>query len=81
MPDPESPPPRRPFQFTLGTLLLVTALVSVLAAALGGLLRRRQGAFEMPPGFFVLMTIAAPVAVLIFLSLAQSLLRWLNRRR
>ena len=81
MPNGESPPPRRPFQFTLGTLLLVTTLVSILAAALAGLLQRRSSSFEMPPGFFVLMTIAAPVAVLIFLSLTRALVRWLGRRR
>jgi hypothetical protein len=39
MPDAELPGPQRPrFQFGLATLFLVTALCSVLAAALGGML-------------------------------------------
>lgn len=73
--------PRRPFQFGLGALFLVTALCSVLAAALGGMLRSRWGGPETPPGFFELMAAAAPVAVVILLSLFRSAALWLRRRR
>ncbi|MHC4181008.1 MAG: hypothetical protein ACYSWU_26210 [Planctomycetota bacterium] len=82
MPDAKAPePPRRPFQFGLGALLLATALCSVLAAALGGMLRTRWGLSSMPPGFFELMAAAAPVAMVILLSLLRSAALWLKRRR
>jgi hypothetical protein len=82
MAEPEPTGPERPrFQFGLGTLFLVTALCSVLAAALGGMLRSRAGFSGMPPGFFELMAAAAPVGVVIVLSLLRSAMRWLNRRR
>jgi len=82
MPDTEFPDPQRPrFQFGLGTLFLLTALCSVLAAALGGMLRSRRGDSGMPPGFFELMAAAAPVAVVILLSLLRSAVHWLKRRR
>jgi hypothetical protein len=82
MPEAELPDPKRPrFQFGLGTLFLLTALCSVLAAALAGMLRSRAGISPMPPGFFELMAAAAPVAVLILLSLLRAGVLWLKRRR
>lgn len=82
MPDAKTPePPRRPFQFGLGTLFLVTALCSVLAAALGGMLHRSWGISSMPPGFFVSMAAAAPLAMMVLLSLLRSVVLWLKRRR
>ena len=82
MPDAQTPePPRRPFQFGLGTLFLVTALCSVLAAALGGMWRSRRGDTGMPPGFFELMAASAPVAVVVLLSLLRSAVLWWKRRR
>jgi len=75
-----SPPPRRPFQFGLATLLLVTALFSILSASLAGMLR---GSFDssMPPGFFILMAAAAPVGVAILISLFHAAVSLLKRRR
>jgi hypothetical protein len=82
MPDAELPGPQRPrFQFGLATLFLVTALCSVLAAALAGMLRSRWGGPSMPPGFFELMAAAAPVAVVIVLSLLRAAVLWLKRRQ
>jgi len=75
------PPPRRPFQFSLATLMGVTALCSVLSAALGGMLRGRGVGSQMPPGFFVMMAAAAPVAVVIAASLYVAAKRFLARRR
>ena len=74
-----SGPPRRPFQFTLGTLLLITMLTSVLAAALAGMLR--LGHSSLPRGFFVLMVVAAPMAVMILLSLLRSISGLFDRKR
>jgi hypothetical protein len=82
MPDAEpTPPPRQPFQFSLATLLLITALLSVLAAALAGMLRRQYGGSSLPSGFFVVMAVAAPMAVMILISLLYSVVRFLRRRR
>jgi hypothetical protein len=81
MPDAEPPEPRRPFQFGLGALFLLTALCSVLAAALGGILRSRWGVSPMPPGFFELMAAASPIAVVILLSLLRAGVLWLKRHR
>ena len=80
--DPSEPPqPRRRFQFSLSTLLLITALFGVLAAALAGMLHRREGRPSMPPGFFIVMAVAAPMAVLIAVSLLRAVVQWLQRRR
>lgn len=75
-----SKPPRPPFQFGLGTLFLVTAMCSVLAAALAGMLRSRFYT-SMPPGFFELMAAAAPMAMLIVVSLIRSAVQLLKGRR
>jgi len=75
------PPPKRPFQFGLASMLLIMVLFSVLAAALAGLLHRHQGRSTMPPGFFVLMAVAAPVGLMILASLFRAVTRYLNRRR
>lgn len=77
----EPPPPRRPFQFGISTMLWITALVAVLCGALAGMCRERAGAFALPRGFFILMAIAAPVAIMIGVSLILSLRKRLNRRR
>ena len=74
----EPSPQRRPFQFGLGVLLLIMVLTSVLAAALGGMLRGQAGESPLPSGFFVLMAVAAPVAVLILLSLIRAIAKRLR---
>ena len=82
MPDAEPDGPRRPFQFGLASLMLVTLLVSILAAALGGMLRSPgSGGVRLPPGFFLLMAAAAPLAVLILLSLLRTAARLRDRYR
>jgi hypothetical protein len=74
---PEPQPPHRWYQFSLARMFLLTTLVSVLVAAWSGLVRF-QG--SMPIGFYV-MTIAAPLAIVIVLSLLHALGRLLDRRR
>ncbi|MEN6494608.1 MAG: hypothetical protein ABFD16_09985 [Thermoguttaceae bacterium] len=74
---PEPQPPHRWYQFSLARMFLLTTLVSVLVAAWSGLVRF-QG--SMPIGFYV-MTIAAPLAVVIVLSLLHALGRLLDHRR
>lgn len=65
------------YQFSLARMFLLTTLVSVLVAAWSGLVRF-QG--SMPIGFYV-MTVAAPLAIVIVLSLLHALGRRLDRRR
>ncbi len=78
--DPPDPPPRKPFQFGLKRLMLITALASVVFATLAGLLRSSSEA-RMPPGFFVLMAIAAPMALMIGISLFQNVSDRIRRRK
>lgn len=76
-PDPHQPS-RRPFQFSLGCLLLVTTMVAVLAAALAGMWRAHHGDLAVNPEVFRLMAIAAPLAVLMVVSLIYSLVKRLR---
>jgi len=75
------PPQKRPFQFGLASMLLVMVLVSVLAASLAGLLHRHQGRSTMPPGFFVLMAVAAPMGLLILAALFRAVTQYFKHRR
>lgn len=72
---PEPTPPGRWHQFSLARLFLWMTLVSVLAASWAGLTRQDR---PVPLGF-VLMVAAAPLAMVILLSLFQAICRLLNR--
>ncbi|MBN2023994.1 MAG: hypothetical protein JW809_14515 [Pirellulales bacterium] len=76
---PETPRRRRRFQFGLGSLFLLTFLVSVLAASLAGMIQS-SAAVTAPRYLFVLMAVAAPLATLVGLSLLWTAARWLRRR-
>ena len=76
--EPELGPARGPWQFSIASLLVTMALVSVLAAALGGLLDPSQTTY--PRGFFVVMIVAAPLLVMIVASLLVAMRRWFDRR-
>jgi hypothetical protein len=73
-----STPRRRRFQFGLFSLLLLMLIVSVLAAALSGMLQLSDT--SLPRGFFVVMAVAAPMAVLVAVGLLRSVSRLLGRR-
>ena len=75
------PPPKRPFQFGLASMLLVMVLVSVLSASFAGLWHRHRGEATMPPGFFVLMAVAAPMALMILASVLRAVTRYIASRR
>ena len=84
MPDAEPSEPRRPrgrYQYSLASLLMLTGLVSVLAAALGGMLRGTYGESAVPVHYFVIMIIAAPLGVMMFVSLLWLGVRLISRRR
>lgn len=64
-------PPGRRRQFSLGGLMMLTMVMAVMAAVLGGLLNegaRRQN--------FVLIGIAAPIGVMVLASLWYHVTHW-----
>jgi len=83
---PSEPQPRRPrrrFQFGLGTMLLAALPISILSAAWAGMIGLGAGSTRLPQGFFVLMAAAAPMAVMILISVCRTIVRLLggSRRR
>ena len=82
--EPEPPRPPRRFQFGLGTLLLAALPISILSAAWAGMMGLGAENAVLPQGFFVLMAAAAPVAVMILISVCRMVFRLLaesSRRR
>jgi len=71
----------RRYQFSLSALLVAMFLVAVLASAFSGLVRQEPVGARMPPGFFVLMTIATPLALMILASVWCAVARRLKQRR
>jgi hypothetical protein len=81
MPEEDRPPPRRRrFQFTLASMFLAMTLLSILAAALGGMMREAEGRPWIMRGFFIVMAAALPVAMLIAISAMRAFERWRRRR-
>ena len=81
MSESDPPPPRRRFQFSLGSLFLAMLFCSVLSTVLAGLLYPQRTGSSLPRGSFVLLAAAAPMAVMIVLSLYQAIVRLINHRR
>ncbi|MGD9644760.1 MAG: hypothetical protein AB7U73_03550 [Pirellulales bacterium] len=75
MSEPSTPPPtgRSPWQFSLATLLWVTVLLSVLLAFLGGVLRTQGREASLETMLFRLALIAAPLAILVVVSVVRGL--------
>lgn len=65
-------PRRRRFQFGLWIWFPAVLLASVVLGALSGMLRADTSGGPLPKTFFILMAAAAPVAMLVLMSL----LRW-----
>jgi uncharacterized membrane protein YfcA len=63
-------------QFRIQTLLVVTLLFAVLAAVLGELLRSNGHPDTFRVFFFILLTVAAPVLVMIVSSTITGIRRW-----
>lgn len=80
----ENHPTRRRFQFSLATLLLIVVPVSLLAGALGGMLRTETDTAGLPRSFFVILAIMVPIGLMIVASIARSAIGWFvgrNRSR
>lgn len=60
------PSPRRPFQFTMTTLFMLMALVSVIFAGVGGMFRYAIAGGELR-GHFVIITLLAPLGLVVLL--------------
>jgi hypothetical protein len=76
-PTPDRPPGR--FQFRLATLMLAMVLISVPAALFGGFLR--PGGDGEYRGRLVLLTLMAPLGLIVLLGVLRLLVRSRQRRR
>jgi hypothetical protein len=81
--DPRRPDVPRPWQprFTVATLLMVMLVFSVMAAAGSYLMRSLEADSRRAQLTFLLFTLAAPVLLLIVVSLLRQLTDWWRRRR
>ena len=80
LPPPEVSPPWQP-RFTIGTLLLVMVVFSVMAAAGSYLMRSLQQGTHSSQLIFVLFTVASPVLLVVVVSLLWKITAWFSRRR
>ena len=76
-----SPPPRNRWQFSLGSLMLFVTLFAVLMSALGGMIRIQAGEKLSMPHAFLIMAIAAPVGMVILISVILAVKQWHERRK
>jgi hypothetical protein len=77
-PGDEPPEPRRPFQFTMSTMFLLVALMSVVFAGVGGMFRYAKTGGELR-GHFVIITLLAPLGLVVLLGGLRLL--WLRHQR
>ena len=71
-------PPR--FRFGIGSLMLVTIVVGITAAAARQYVRANEYGTS-PRALFVMFTLAAPLLVLVTLSVIHQGVGWLSRRQ
>ena len=76
----DTSPNRRRFQFSLATLLFLILPVSILAGALGGMLRPETTGARLPRGFFVILAVMAPMGLMIAVSLVRAAAGHLSKR-
>ena len=76
---PDIPPPWRP-RFGIGTLMLVTVVCSVTAAAGSYLARSLQTGSSSAKLTFILFTLVAPVALLLVVSVLWQIVHRQKRR-
>ena len=78
MSEPDSPPPRRNrFTFGLAAMMLLMLMCSILSALLAGMMRHGDG----DQYAYVLVSVAAPVGVMIAISLWAQARKTRKRRR
>jgi magnesium-transporting ATPase (P-type) len=77
----EKPPSRKRWQFGLGSLMLFVTLFAVLMSALGGMIRIQSGEKIALPHSFLIMAIAAPMGMVIVISVFLAVKQWYERRK
>ena len=75
------PPPRNRWQFSLGSLMLFVTLFAVLMSALGGMIRIQAGEKLAMPHSFLILAIAAPVGMVILISVLLAVKQRNERRK
>ena len=78
LPNAVEPPPRPKRQITIRAILFATTLVAIAAAAFGGLVRTDED--DLPVAFIVFV-VAAPLALMLVLSVAGTIERFVVMRR
>ncbi len=78
----QQPPPRRRWQYSIGTMLLIMIPFSVLAGALAGMLDPENSGTGLPRAFYVVLAVIAPMGLMVALSVVLVLRKWLaNKKR
>lgn len=74
-------PNRRRWQYSIGTMLLIMIPFSVLAGALSGMIDPEKSGPQLPRAFYVVLAIAAPMGLMVALSVILVLRKWLADRK
>ncbi len=75
------PPPRRRWQYGIGTMLLVMIPVSILAGALAGMIDPENSGTQLHRGFYVVLAIITPMGLMVALSVILVIRKWMGQRR
>lgn len=79
-PQPQPPAPRQRLQFSIGGLLMLMVVCSVMATAGSYLVRSLQQGTGASRLVFILFTLVAPIVLLILVSLLRQAICWWQRR-
>jgi len=77
-PDPDVPQPWRP-RYGIGGLLMVMLVFSVMAAAGSYMVRGLKEEGRSAHLVFILFTLAAPMLLMVVVSVIRHIVAWLNR--
>jgi hypothetical protein len=75
------PHPRRRWQFGIGALLLFTTLFALLIGAFSGMIRSSAGEHFAYPRLFLVLAVAAPLGMLVFIGGCRTLILWWKKRK
>ena len=77
---PPNPPPVWQPRFSIGMMLMIMLLFSVMAAAASYLVRGLRDGDRTAQLVFILMTLASPVLLMVLVSVARQIAKWTRRR-
>ncbi|MBN2578671.1 MAG: hypothetical protein JXB10_06735 [Pirellulales bacterium] len=75
------PFPRRRWQFGIGSLLLLTTLLSLLTGAFAGMIRVPAGEPLLHSRLYLVLAIAAPLGMLMVIGGCRTLIHWWGKRK